>query len=132
MRYCFNMLLIIVAGCLLVGGCTKKDDISGTWKGTITLPATGKSLSDLEVSLTQKGTEVTGTMFFTKPGAKLPLTGSMLDGKVSLSSPLKNGLAVSITGILESRGIIRGEALLDYDTPQLGKRQDKAVLELTR
>jgi hypothetical protein len=129
------MLLIITfvaIGFLSVEGCTKKNDISGVWKGIITLPATAKSLSDLEFSLVQNGQEVTGTMVFTKPGAKLPLTGTFKEGKVSLSSPLKNGLAVSITGAMESRTKIRGEAVLDYDTPQLGKRQDKALLELTR
>jgi hypothetical protein len=135
MRYRFAILFIIAfvaADCLLAGGCAKKNDISGTWKGKITLPVTGKSLSDLEFSLTQKGNEVTGTMVFTKPGAKLPLTGTVKKGKVSLSSPLKNGLSVSITGTLDRGGKIRGEAVLDYDTPQLGKRQDKTLLELTR
>jgi CTP:molybdopterin cytidylyltransferase MocA len=135
MRYRFTMFLIIafiIAACLLAGGCSKKSDISGTWKGKITLPATGKSLSDLEFSLMQKGKEVTGTMVFTKPGAKLPLTGTVTEGKVSLSSPLKNGLAISFSGTLESRRKISGAAILNYDMPQLGKRQDKTTLELTR
>ena len=135
MRCRFTMLLItvfVIAACLLAGGCSKENAISGSWKGKITLPATGKSLSDLEFSLVQKGKEVTGTMVFTKPGARLPLTGTVTEGKVLLSSPLKNGLAVSITGTLQSRGKINGEAVLDYDAPQLGKRQDKTVLELTR
>jgi hypothetical protein len=131
----FAMLLLIAffaVNCLLTAACTSRNDISGTWKGKITLPDTGKSLSDLEFSLTQQGKEVTGTMVFTKPGAKLPLTGTVTDGKVSLSSPMKNGLAVSISGILESRRKISGTAVLDYDAPQLGKRQDRTVLELTR
>jgi hypothetical protein len=129
------MLLIIIfvtIGFLLVEGCTKKNDITGIWKGKITLPATAKSLSDLEFSLMQNGNEVTGTMIFTKPGAKLPLSGTFKEGKLSLSTPLKNGLAVSVTGTMEGREKIRCEAVLDYDTPQLGKRQDKALLELTR
>jgi hypothetical protein len=135
MWYRFAMLFVITfaaIGFLLAVGCSNKNDITGVWKGNITLPATAKSLSDLEFSLKQNGMEVIGTMIFTKPGAKLPLTGTFKEGKVSLSSPLKNGLAVSINGTLESRTKIRGEAVLDYDTPQLGKRQDKALLELTR
>lgn len=135
MRSRFATLLIITflaTGCLWVGGCSKKNDISGNWKGKITLPATGKYISELEFSLTQKGKDVTGTMMFTKPGAKLPLTGSVKEGRVLLSSPLKNGLAVSISGTLENQGKIKGDAVLDYDTPQLGKKQDKALIELTR
>ena len=135
MRNRFTTLVIITFlafGCLWAGGCSKKNDISGHWKGKVTLPTTGKSISELEFSLTQKGKDVSGTMVFTKPGAKLPLTGSVKEGRVSLSSPLKNGLAVSINGTLESQGKIKGEAILDYDTPQLGKKQDKALIELTR
>lgn len=116
----------------LAGGCSKESGISGTWKGKITLPETGKSLADLEFSLNQKGKDITGTMNFTKPGAKLPLTGTLADGTLSLSSPMKDGLSVAITGKLETRQKISGTAVLNYDTPQLGKRQDKAVLELTR
>jgi hypothetical protein len=125
-------MAFVSSACLFAGGCSKKNSITGTWKGKITLPSTGKSLTDMEFYLTQKGTEVTGTMIFTKPGATLPLTGTVTDGKVSLSSPLKNGLAISYTGIQKNRGKITGEAVLDYDTPQLGKRQDKTVLELIR
>ena len=71
-------------------------------------------------------------MIFTKPGAKLPLTGKVTGNKISLSSPLKNGLAVSFTGDVENMKRIKGTALLDYNTPQLGKKQDQAYLELTR
>lgn len=71
-------------------------------------------------------------MIFTKQGGKLPLNGTINDGKITLSSPMKNGLAVSITGVMESRRVIRGAAVLDYNTSQLGKRQDKTILEMTR
>jgi hypothetical protein len=138
MLHCFRKLKIIsivfLAAILLfiLPGCSRQNDLSGTWKGKITLPQTGKSLTDLEFSLTQKGKDVTGMMIFTKPGAKLPLTGTVTDGKVTLSSPLKNGLSVSINGVLESRRLMRGTAILNYSTPQLGKRQDTTILELTR
>jgi hypothetical protein len=71
-------------------------------------------------------------MIFTKPGRKLPLSGTVADGKVTLSSPMKNGLAVSINAAMESRRSIKGAAVLDYDTPAIGKREDRTVLELTR
>jgi hypothetical protein len=135
MRYRFAMRLIIVfvVACGLVAvGCSKQNAMSGKWQGKITLPATGKSLTDLEFSLTQRGSELTGTMVFLKLGAKLPLAGTVKDRKVSLSSPMKNGLAVSITGTLERRDKVKGEAVLTYDTAQLGKREDRTVLELTR
>lgn len=119
--------------CLVAAfGCTEKKDISGTWKGKLTLPTTGKSLSNIEFSLEHKGNDVTGTMLFKGQGGKLPLAGKVADGKVTLSSPVKNGLGMSFTGTLQEKGKISGEALLNYDTSQLGKRQDKAVLELTR
>jgi hypothetical protein len=131
-RFTFFYIISVIVCCLLAAGCSRKNDISGTWKGKITLPATEKSLSDLEFSLMQKNNEVTGFVIFTKPGAKLPLSGTVKDGAVSLSSPLKNGLAVSITGTLMNRSTVNGEAVLNYDTPQLGKRQDKTVLVMTR
>lgn len=126
------MVILTVFTLVMLPGCSKKNDLSGNWKGKITLPKTGKSLSDLEFSLIQKGQEITGTMTFTKPGAKLPLTGTAAEGKISLSSPMKNGLAVSIEGILENKRTIKGTAVLDYDTPQLGKKQDLTLLELSR
>jgi hypothetical protein len=119
-------------GGLFFASCSKTNDISGAWKGKITLSETGKSLSDLEIILTQKGKDVSGTMIFTKPMEKLPLSGTVDGGKISLTSPLKKGLSVAINGTLERRGKITGEALLNYDLPQLGKRQDKTQLELTR
>jgi len=131
----FKISLICCLGALLLimlPGCSKKDDISGKWKGRITLPQTGKSLTDLEFVLTQKGKELTGTMLFTKPGNRLPLTGTVTDRKMTLTSPMKNGLAVSINAALESSSSIKGTAVLDYDVPRLGKREDRTLLELTR
>jgi hypothetical protein len=133
---CFKILLAIAAfsiACVLIGtGCAQKDNISGKWNGKLTLPATGKSLKDLEFSIEQKGSAVNGTMTFNKPGSKLPITGTVHEGKVTLTAPMKNGLAISFIGIRESRKRIAGQALLDYDTPQLGKRQDRTMMELTR
>jgi hypothetical protein len=123
---------LTVLSMVMLVGCTRKNDLSGTWKGKITLPDTGKSLSDLEFFLNQKGRELTGSMIFTKPGAKLPLTGTEASGKITLSAPMKNGLAVTIVGTLENKKTIKGTAVLDYDTPQLGKKQDRALLEMTR
>jgi hypothetical protein len=128
----FFILSLTVLSLVIITGCTGKNDLSGNWKGKITLPDTGKSLSELEFSLDQQGQVITGTMIFTKPGAKLPLTGTEAAGKITLTSPMINGLAVSIAGTVENRRTIRGTAVLDYDTPQLGKKQDRALLELTR
>lgn len=139
MPHCCRAMKMALAGSLasvlliiMLPGCAQKNDISGNWKGRITLPVTGKSLTDLEFTLTQKGKVVTGAMLFTKQGGKLPLSGTVTDGKVKLSSPLKNGLAVSIDAAVESHRSIKGTAVLDYDTPQLGKKEDRTVLELTR
>ena len=126
------VIFLMVLSFVTQVGCSRKNDLTGNWKGKITLPKTGKSLSDLEFSLNQKGQEVLGTLTFTKPGDKLPLTGTVTEGKISLSSPMKNGLAVSIIGTWENKRTIKGTAVLDYDTPLLGKRQDQAILELIR
>ena len=123
---------LVVVFALALAGCAKKDDISGTWQGKIILPETGKALSDLKFTLNRKGKEVTGVMIFTKPGSKLPLTGSIVDGKLSLTSPMQNGLAVSISADCESPHLIRGTAVLDYAIPQEGKKQDRTRVELTR
>lgn len=134
MLHCFRITVIvgIVLLCTAMPGCSRKNDLSGKWKGEMTLLTTGKTLSDLEFILEQKGKDITGTLVFLKPGAQLPLTGMVTDGKISLSSPMKDGLAVSITGTQVSERKIQGTALLDYDAPQLGKRQDKVELKLTR
>ena len=126
------VIALFTAAFLLTTGCSKKNDITGAWKGKIILPETGKSLTELEFSLKQEGKEVSGTMIFTKPGSRIPLTGTVSEGKIALSSPMKDGLAVSITAAIADRKTIKGNAALDYDTPQLGKRQDKTVLEMTR
>jgi len=132
----FSVMIIsvwlVVAVSLPLLGCSHEDDISGTWKGKIVLPKTGKSLTDLEFFLTRKGNEVTGQMLFTKPGLKLPVAGTFADGKLSLSAPMKNGLSVSISAVRESPKMIRGRAVLDYAIPQQGKQQDQALVELSR
>jgi hypothetical protein len=126
------MIFLTVLSLAIITGCTRTNDLSGDWKGKITLPDTGRTLSGLEFSLNQKGQNITGTMIFTKPGAKLPLTGTEAAGKITLSSPMINGLAVSIAGTVENRRSIKGTAVLDYDIPQQGKKQDQALVELTR
>ena len=117
---------------LFLPGCSGKDDLSGDWQGKLTLAETGKSLTGLKFKLVRQGQEVTGMMIFTQPGAKLPLKGTATGAKLSLSSPLLNGLAVTISGTLIDPRTIKGTALLDYNTPQLGRKQDKAQLEMTR
>lgn len=136
-RCCRQHVMAIMAGLIVclalsISGCAKKDEISGTWKGRITLPQTGKSLADLEFILTRQGDKVSGMMIFTKPGSKLPLSGKIEAGKLSLSSPMKNGLAVSISADWQSPKMIKGTAVLDYEIPQQGKKQDTTTLELTR
>jgi hypothetical protein len=113
-------------------GCSNNNDIAGAWKGKITLPQTGNSLSDLKFSLTQDGNTVTGLMLFSKPGSKLPLTGTITGVKITLSSPMTNGLSVSINAVRENPKTIKGTALLNYALPQQGKKQDNTLLEMTR
>jgi hypothetical protein len=124
--------LPVLLAVFLLAGCARKNELAGTWQGKITLPQTGKSLSDQRFSLMQKGETVHGTMLFASQGRGLPLTGTFIRGKLVLTSPQKDGLAVSISGTLDGAHRISGSAVLDYDTPQLGKKQDQALLELIR
>jgi hypothetical protein len=127
------ILLIMVPVCMLIlPGCSKKNDISGNWQGKVTLPATGRTLPGLQITLTQKGTEVSGIMLFPEPGAKLSLHGTCANGKILLTAPMNKGLGLSLEGTLETRKKITGTAILDYDAPSLGKKQDKVVVEMTR
>lgn len=126
------MIVVAVISLAIIPGCSKSIDLTGNWKGKVTMSKTGKTLSDLEFSFNQTGREITGTMIFTKLGVKLPLTGTVATGKISLSSPMQKGLTVSFTGTVEDPKSIKGTAVFDYDTPQLGKRQDQALFELTR
>ena len=126
------MIVVAVISLAIIPGCSKSNELTGNWKGKFTVSKTGKILSDLEFPLNQNGREITGTMIFTKLGVKLPLTGTVTTGKISLSSPMQKGLTVSLTGTVENPKSIKGTAVFDYDTPQLGKRQDQTSFELTR
>jgi hypothetical protein len=126
----FNAVLFLT----LLAGCSRGPaDIAGRWQGKITLPATGKSLTDLEVTLTRTGKSVSGTMNFTKvPNGLLPVSG-VLDGeKLMLNSEVKSGLRVTYAGTVENSRLIKGTAILDYNVPQLGTNQDHTLLELSR
>ncbi|GFO54066.1 hypothetical protein GMSM_10730 [Geomonas sp. Red276] len=124
-------IALVLAGLVIATGCTKSSDLSGEWKGKITLAATGSTLPDLAFTLRQDREAVTGKMVFTRIGADLPLEGSCKDGKLSLRSPVKNGLAIAIDAEASNRDI-KGVALLNYSSSKIGKKQDRTTIELTR
>ena len=99
----------------------------------MTLPTTGHSLTDLEVILATKGGKVSGTMNFKKvPNGLLPVKGEISGEKVTFGSDLKSGLKVTFTGTRQNPRIIRGTALLDYNAPRVGTKQDRVEMVLTR
>ena len=135
MNYLFRIAALgAVLFLVLLSGCSRQSgDIAGRWQGKITLPSTGKSLTDLEVTLTRKENAVSGTMNFTKvPNGLLPVSGTLDGGKLTLKSEKKSGLQVTFTGSVRNPRLISGPAVLDYAVPQLGTKQDQAQLELTR
>jgi hypothetical protein len=124
-----------VAGCLLLGlcGCSGKADLTGTWNGKMTLPETGKSLSDLEFDLTQKGGEINGSMNFTKvDGGKVKLRGTRSGDELKFTTEYKRGLTVSFTGNVKSGSRINGNAILAYTDPKVPISQDSVSLELVK
>jgi hypothetical protein len=126
---CLVITLITVSGCSRRSG----EDLHGTWQGKITLPSTGYSLSDLEVVLTSKGRDVTGTMNFKKvPNGLLPVKGEMDGEKLTLKSDFKSGLRVTFSGARQSPRLIKGTALLEYNAPRVGTKQDRVEMVLSR
>jgi hypothetical protein len=122
--------LIIFAG---LPGCTSKSDITGKWKGTMTLQETGKSLSDLEFDLSQKAGEITGFMIFTRvEGGKAKLTGTRTGDVLKFSTEHQKGLTVHVDGTVNNRARITGTAVLVYSDPKVPVKQDTVTLELTR
>ncbi|MCM0080916.1 hypothetical protein L4X63_04870 [Geomonas sp. Red32] len=124
-------IALMLAWLVIAAGCTKSSDLSGEWKGKITLAQTGSTLPDLAFTLRQDREAVTGRMVFTRIGADLPLEGSCKNGKLSLRSPVKNGLSIAIDGDASTRSI-KGVALLNYSSAKIGKKQDRTTIELAR
>jgi hypothetical protein len=126
---------MFVVGCLMVGlcGCSSKADLTGKWGGRMTLPETGKSLSDLEFDLTQKAGEVHGIMNFTKvDGGKVKLNGTRSGDELKFTTEHKRGLTVSFTGTVKSGSRITGSAILAYSDPKVPVKQDSVTLDLTK
>jgi hypothetical protein len=127
---------LAMIGCcllLLIGGCSSKADLSGKWNGKMTLAETGKSLTDLEFELAQKGQEIAGAMIYTKiDGGRVKLSGTRAGDELKLKSEHKRGISMSFTGTVKSGSRITGTALLFYSDPKLPVRQDTVALELSR
>jgi hypothetical protein len=127
--------LAMIGACLLLfmGACSNKADLTGTWKGKMTLAETGKSLTDLEFELTQKGQEIAGAMIYTKiDGGRVKLSGTRTGDDLKLKSEHKRGISMSFTGTVKSGTRMSGTALLVYSDPRLPVRQDTVTLELSR
>jgi len=132
----FSRILILPAVALflvLSAGCTSKSDLSGKWKGIITVTDTGKTMSDLEFVLVQKSQDLTGMLIFTKvDGGKMKLSGSRTGDEVKFTTESKKGLNVAFTGTVKSGSRIEGTATLAYFDPKVPVKQDVVTLELTR
>jgi uncharacterized protein YigE (DUF2233 family) len=120
---------------LALSGCSRRsgEELSGRWQGKMTLPETGRSLTDLEVDLTRAGTSVAGTMNFKKvPNGLLPVKGELAGEKLTLNSDFKSGLKVTFSGTRQGPRLIKGTALLDYNAPRVGTKQDRVEMVLSR
>ena len=129
-----RLLLLVLAG-MVTGciGCSNKSDVSGAWKGRMTLAETGKSISDLEFELHQRSQGLSGTMAFTSQvDGNLKLTGDRHGDEVTFTTEHKKGLTVSFTGRVRDRSRIEGTAVLAYSDPKVPVKQDTVMLELTR
>jgi len=123
-------VIVLIAGLM---GCTAKSDVSGKWKGTMTLAAGGKTMTDLEFDLVQRSQDLSGAMIFTKvEGGRMKLTGSRTGDELKFSTEHQKGLTVHFTGSLTSGSRIAGTAILVYSDPKVPVKEDKVALELTR
>jgi hypothetical protein len=107
-------------------------DLNGIWKGSFTLASTGLSLKDLVITLHQSGKKVDGTLLMPKFRSPLTLKGTFSGGKLRLVSPPTRGLAVTLLARVKDPNKVKGTAILDYDSPSLAKKQDRAILEMVR
>lgn len=130
------MRLILVSWCLAtslaMAAPPAAPDLSGTWKSSFTLASTGLSLQDLVITLHQTGKQVEGTLLMPKFRSPLPLKGTFSKGKLRLVSPPTRGLAVTLLARVKDPNMVKGTAILDYDSPSLAKKQDRTVLEMAR
>jgi hypothetical protein len=131
---CRAMLAAALACLLAVSfACTSKSDLTGKWKGNITLEQGGSSLSDVEFDLVQKAGNLTGTMVFTKvAGGRINLQGTRSSDDVTFTTPHTRGLSVVFAGTVISGSHISGKATLMYSDPKVPVKQDIVALELTR
>lgn len=134
-HFVYRKICLLLVGGLLAGlcGCSSKADLTGKWGGRMTLPETGKSLSDLEFELTQKAGEIHGIMNFTKvAGARVKLNGTRSGDELKFTTEHKRGLSVSFTGTVKSGSRINGNAILAYSDPKVPVKQDSVIMDLTR
>ena len=127
------LLLVLVAMIAACFGCTSRTDVSGVWKGKMTLAETGKSITDMEIELQQRSQELVGTLAFTaQVDGNLKLQGTQSNDTVVFTTEHKKGLTVSFNGRIKDRSRIEGTAVLAYSDPKVPVRQDTVTLELTR
>ena len=130
-----RLLPTLVLVCLFAAGsgCTSRSDISGAWKGKMTLAETGKSITDLEFEFQQTSKALAGTLAFTaQTDGNMKLKGERNGDEVTFTTEHKKGLTMSFTGRVKDHSRIEGTALLAYSDPKVPVRQDTVMLELTR
>ena len=126
-------LLTLACLLMLLAGCSGKGDVTGKWNGKITLPETGKSLSDLQIELTQQDGQITGAINFVKADwVKVKLKGTRTGDELKFQSEDKRGLSVNFSGSVQSGSRITGTALLVYRDPRVPVKQERVTLELSR
>ena len=123
---------VFAASAAMAGPPVKVIDLSGPWKGRMTLASTGLSLEDLAITLKQSGKRVEGTLLMPKFQSPLMLSGTFSGGKLRLVTPPTRGLAITLLACVKDPRKVTGTAILDYDSPSLSKKQDRTVLEMTR
>jgi len=125
-------LSLTLSSALLAAPKPPGRDLSGAWRASLTLPATGLAIEDLVVTLTQSGKQLRGSIYFPKPKTTVALTGAVSGNTLTLSSSVTKGMGVAITAFISDPARITGTALLTYEMPRQGQKQDRTVLEMTR
>jgi len=125
-------LPMALASALLAAPKPPGRDLSGVWRASLTQPATGLAIEDLVVTLQQSGKNLRGSIFFPTPRTTVALTGAVSGNTLTLGSSTTKGMGVAITAFINDPARISGTALLTYELPRQGQKQDKTVLEMTR
>ena len=123
-----NLLTFIFILFLALTGCSKTD-VSGTWTGEISV--NGRSMN-IDCNLTQTEKAVDGFLVFKDFAQQMPISGTILENKISLSTPVADGAYFNFSGTISENSIISGTTAMTTVSNEGDIANDDGDFKLTR